>query len=160
MSSETGQPIGLPFTDEELAHHEAGHAVVHVLDGGTISRVSIDRADPQRGVKVAPHPEPASEADARRLIRTLLAGEVALFLYDGERKLVPDSLDRERALRAARTFVADDAAAARALEQEWERTHQRLRDPATWQKVKRVAEALEHARTIDGGEVAGIVTSA
>ena len=160
MSTETGRPAALPFTDEELAYHEAGHAVVYALDGGTISRVSIERTDPRRGVHVAPHPQPANEADARRMIQTLLAGEVALFLHHGERKQVPDSRDREQARRAARTFAGEDAAAERALEQEWERTHERLRDAATWQKVKGVAEALLRARTIDGREVAEIVAGA
>jgi hypothetical protein len=110
-------------------------------------------------VNLAPHPQPTSEAEARQLIQTLLAGEVALFLYHGERKQVPNSLDREQALHAARPFVANDAAAERTLEQEWEQTHQRLRDPATWQKVKGVAEALVRGRAVDGQQVAQIVAS-
>ncbi len=38
----------IDLTDEELALHEAGHSVIHVLLGGTLKRVSIVRDDPSR----------------------------------------------------------------------------------------------------------------
>lgn len=48
------------ISDDELAYHEAGHAVIHVLQGGAISRVSIDRRDQARGVQVASEAAPAA----------------------------------------------------------------------------------------------------
>ena len=49
--SESTHPLSA-YTDEQLAYHEAGHAVIHALQGGTVSRVSIECADPPRGVQL------------------------------------------------------------------------------------------------------------
>ena len=46
------------FSDEQLAYHEAGHAVLHHLQGGVVTRLSIERSDPQQGTHVVPLPEP------------------------------------------------------------------------------------------------------
>lgn len=115
------------FTDEELAYHEAGHSVIHHLLGGTISRVSIDRRDPGRGVHTRGAPpvaagvtEGADEVDARQRIAVLVAGEVALYLHSGERRQVSDSLDREGAVHAARVVAAHDSAASAMIDEEWD----------------------------------------
>ncbi|MBI3972818.1 MAG: hypothetical protein HY332_16195 [Chloroflexi bacterium] len=152
------------FTDEELAYHEAGHAVVHRLTGGTISRVSIDRGDPARGVhirEVSPSPSGGvDESSARLRIAVLMAGEVALFLHSGERRTVPDSRDRDDALRAARSAGADDATARAMINEEWDRVRERLREAATWKKVERLAAALVQHRALDGANVHELIDKA
>ena len=69
------------FTDEHLAYHEAGHAVVHHLHGGTIVRLSIERTDPKQVMQPARQPPPAKSAEQlkalRDLVALLVAGEVA-----------------------------------------------------------------------------------
>ena len=49
------------FTDEHLAYHEAGHAVVHHLQGGTVLRLSIERTDTKQGM----HPVLSDDQDCR-----------------------------------------------------------------------------------------------
>jgi hypothetical protein len=69
------------FLDEHLAYHEACHAVVHHLQGGTIVRLSIQRTDPQEGMQPAKQRAPTESADQlkalRDLVALLVAGEVA-----------------------------------------------------------------------------------
>src|SRR5687767_5690988 len=141
------------FSDEELAYHEAGHAVMYVLNGGTVERVSIERADPMRGVRVQPFADAGkSEAEARRRISVLVAGEVGLFLHSGERRQVPDSVDREHAMQAARAAGVGDSAANAMIAEEWDRVRDRLRDGTVWGKVEALAQALVQQRTVDGAE--------
>src|SRR5919201_6256250 len=73
-----GGPAGtgsVAQVDEDLAYHEAGHAVMHALNGGTVERVSIERGDPQRGVRVQPFAEAGvGEPAAPRRIPVLGGG--------------------------------------------------------------------------------------
>jgi hypothetical protein len=157
MANTPGDPVAR-FSDEELAYHEAGHAVMHVFNGGTVERVSIERADPKRGVRVQPFStEGLSEAEARQWIRVLVAGEVGLFLHSGERRQVPDSVDREGAMRAARAAGAGDAAANAMIAEEWDRVRDQLREGTVWGKVEALAQALVQRRTLDGAEVQRLI---
>ena len=159
-----GGPAGtgsVAQVDEDLAYHEAGHAVMHALNGGTVERVSIERGDPQRGVRVQPFAEAGmSEPEARRRIAVLVAGEVGLFLHGGERRQVPDSVDREHAMRTARAAGVGDAAANALIAEEWERVRERLRDATVWGKVEALAQALAQRRTLDGAEVHRLIDGA
>ena len=71
------------FSDEELAYHESGHAVAYQLGGGTISRLSVQRADRARVTQVTPAqppPNPNDPADLRCLVAAMIGGEVAMAL--------------------------------------------------------------------------------
>src|SRR5262249_23237798 len=61
------------FTDEHLAYHEAGHAVIHHLHGGTVLRLSIERTDPREGMHPAKQPTPAESSDQMKALRDLVA---------------------------------------------------------------------------------------
>lgn len=149
----TSDPV-VRFSDEDLAYHEAGHAVMHVLNGGTVERVSIERGDPQRGVRVQPSAAAEmSELEARRRIAVLVAGEVALFLHSGERRQVPDSVDREHAMQAAQAAGVGDSAANAMIAEEWDNVRDRLRDSTVWGMVEALAQALVQRRTLEGPEV-------
>src|SRR5690348_3549051 len=140
--SETKAPQADPlarFTDEEMAYHEAGHAVIHALNGGTVNRISIVRTDARRGVHTSPFPTPADEAAAKLPIQTLMGGEVAHYLLTGEKRQVPDSLDRERALQIARTVSTSDSAANTFVATGWDEALVLLREPAAWAQVKALA---------------------
>ena len=159
-----GGPAGTGIVtqvDEDLAYHEAGHTVVHALNGGSVERVSIERGDPQRGVRVQPVAQAGmSEPEARRRIAVLVAGEVGLFLHGGVRRQVPDSVDREHAMQAARAAGVGNAAASAMIAEEWERVRERLRDATVWGKVEALAQALAQRRTLDGAEVHRLIDGA
>jgi ATP-dependent Zn protease len=152
------------FTDEHLAYHEAGHAVVHHLQGGTIVRLSIARTDPKQGMHPAKQPTPTESADQqqalRNLIALLVAGEVAATIYGAPESVVEAGgrVDREHAIRRAAEVGVDEAAARAMIDAEWPRVRDRLEDPTTWALVERVAEALVIRRTLDADEFRWLVT--
>jgi hypothetical protein len=154
--SETKTPPADPlarFTDEEMAYHEAGHAVIHGVNGGTVNRISIARTDARRGVQIAPGPAPADEAAVKRAIQTLMGGEVACYLLTGEKRQVPDSLDRERALQYARVVAASDAAASTLVATGWDEALGLLREPGAWKRVQALAQVLVAQHTLDASEI-------
>ena len=105
------------FTDEHLAYHEAGHAVVHHLQGGTIVRLSIARTDPKQGMHPAKQPTPTESADQQKalhdLVVLLVAGEVAATIHGAPESVVEAGgrVDREHAIRRAAEVGVDEAAA-------------------------------------------------
>ena len=108
------------FTDEHLAYHEAGHAVVHYLQGGTIVRLSIERTDPKQGMHPGQRPTPTESADQQKALRDLVAllvaGEVAATIHGAPENVVKAGgrVDREHAIRrAAELGVNETAARAR-----------------------------------------------
>jgi hypothetical protein len=141
------------FTDEELAYHEAGHAVIHHLTGGTISRVSIDRGDRGRGTQLADEPPPA---DFRQRVAVLMAGEAALERRGVERSKVPASgaSDREAARRLAGGAGLDAGAAGAAIDEALAGVRARLAEAPVWRQVEAVAVALLERRTLDGPQFA------
>lgn len=162
------------FTDEEMAYHEAGHAVIYARGGGRVSRLSIIRADPARGTRTdSPPPRPADAgsppkppaptgdaAKVRHWIDCLLAGEAAGYLHSGRRRPESGVGDRAAALEAARTVAADDAAAQAMVEAQWDGVVAQLRDPATWRKVEALAGAVMREGTLEGDAIARMLASA
>jgi hypothetical protein len=142
------------FTDEQLAYHEAGHAVLHHLQGGIVTRLSIERTDPRQGTHVAPQPAPAQAADPqaalRNLVAMLVAGEVAATIRGAPEAAVAagGTVDREAALRAAAEVGLDEAAGRALIEAEWPRVRARLEEPDTWKLVEATAQALLRQKTL------------
>lgn len=162
------------FTDEELAYHEAGHAVIYVMGGGSVSRLSIVRADPARGTRTdsppprpgdagSPPKPPAPTGDAAKVhywIDSLLAGEAAGYVHSGRRRPESSVGDRAAALEAARTVAADDAAAQAMVEGQWDGVVAQLREPATWCQVTALAGAVMREGTLEGDAIARVLASA
>src|SRR5688500_9530973 len=73
------------FSDEDMAYHEAGHAVILHLNGGLIKRLSIERSDPRRGTQPAPQPPAPKGAESAKAlddrIALLVGGDVAGTLH-------------------------------------------------------------------------------
>jgi ATP-dependent Zn protease len=156
------------FGDEDLAYHEAGHAVVHHLNGGTVARVSIERSDARRGVQLAPRQAAAQEAAARqtgetgesrealeRKIGVLVAGEVAATLHGTPEHLVTAGgrVDHEQALRAAAEAGMEHKEARAMIDAAWERVREQLREPGNWRLVEALAQELLRRRTLDAEQV-------
>ena len=142
------------FTDEQLAYHEAGHAVVHHLQGGIVTRLSIERTDPQPGTHIAPRPSLAQAADPQRALRDVIsvqvAGEVAATLSGAPAGIVAagGKVDRERAVQAAASVGVDEAAAQVMIEEAWSHVRAMLEDPAAWKLVQTTAEQLLHQKVL------------
>ena len=152
------------FSDEDMAYHEAGHAVVHHLNGGVITRLSIDRADPRRGTQLAPRPSPAKSADPTKaladLVAVLVGGEVAATLHGTPDHLVTAGgrVDHEAALRAAAEVGIDEPEARVMIDAEWNLVRDRLRDPSAWRHVESLAQALLQRKTLDAGQITCLLT--
>lgn len=165
MSEPKAPRAATGFSDEEMAYHESGHAVIHSLGGGTVTRLSIVRTDPKRGTHTAGSPPkpPASAGDethVRRWIGTLLAGEAADVIHGGQRRPEASAGDRETALNAARTVVSSDDAARAMLDEEWDVVLARLREPAVWRQVETLATALTQDHVLSGEEITRLLASA
>jgi hypothetical protein len=147
------------FTDEHLAYHEAGHAVVHHLHGGTVTRLSIERTDPGQGTHTAKQPTPAESADPdralRELIALLVAGEVAATIQGAPEQVVEagGKGDREQAIRRAAEAGLDDAAARAMIDVEWPRVRARLEEPANWKLVDALAQQLIRQKVLDADQI-------
>jgi hypothetical protein len=147
------------FTDEHLAYHEAGHAVVHHLQGGTIVRLSIERTDPKQGMHPAQQPTPTDSADQlkvlRDLVALLVAGEVAATIHGAPESVVKAGgrVDREHAIRRAAEVGVDEAAARAMIEAEWPRVRDRLEEPANWKLVDSLAQQLARLKVLDADQI-------
>ncbi len=161
------------FSDEDLAYHESGHAVVHHLHGGTIRRLSIDRDDPRRGCQPAPRPasprpaappSSATTADPKQALADRLAllvgGEVAATLHGTPDDVVTAGgrVDHDAALRAAAEAGFDPEQARAMIDAEWHRVRDRLRDPAAWRLVDRLAQALLQQKTLEEAQITALLT--
>jgi hypothetical protein len=147
------------FTDEHLAYHEAGHAVVHHLQGGTIVRLSIERTDPKQGMHPAKQPLPTESADQlkalRDLVAVLVAGEVAATIHGAPESVVRAGgrVDREHAIRRAAEVGVDAAAARAMIEAEWPRVRDRMEELANWKLVDSLAQQLVRQKVLDADEI-------
>jgi uridine kinase len=153
------------FTDEHLAYHEAGHAVVHHLQGGTIVRLSIERTDPHEGMQPAEQPTPSGSADQQKALRDLVAllvaGEVAATVSSAPQSIVRAGgrVDREHAIRRAAEVGVDEAAARAMIEAEWPRVRDRLEEPANWKLVDSLAQQLVRQKVLDADQIRATLTA-
>jgi hypothetical protein len=147
------------FTDEHLAYHEAGHAVIHHLHGGTILRLSIERTDPKQGMHSEKEPTPTESADQQKaprdLVALLVAGEVAATIHGAPENVVEAGgrVDREHAIRRAALLGVDEAAARAMIEAEWPRVRDRLEEPANWKLVDSLAQQLVRHKVLDADQI-------
>ncbi len=152
------------FSDEDMAYHEAGHAVVHHLNGGLITRLSIERADPRRGTQPARQPSPATSEDSKQALAGRLAllvgGEVAGTLHGTPELLVTAGgrVDHEAALRAAAEAGVGEVEARAMIDAQWSLVHKRLSDPSAWHLVESLAQSLLQHKTLDADQVQAVLT--
>ncbi len=105
------------YSDEELAYHEAGHAVAALLLGRTVTRVNIVRDDASRGVRVPSFRDDAEETPETTAdkILILLAGGAAQHVRDPSMPRSEDAKDWPRAEALAGTTSTLETAWARAV---------------------------------------------
>lgn len=133
------------------AFHEAGHAVMALVVGRPVQRVSIEpnavrlgRCELQRG-RFRPTQD---ELEAEALF--LLAGVAAQARHSGEYDWAgaADDLREVRELAASR--AADERKAERLVRRLLDKTEHLLNRPAVWLAVEQIANELLRATTISG----------
>ena len=153
------------FSDADMAYHEAGHAVIHHLNGGTVSRLSIDRADPRRGTQAAKELPPSTGDDPKarleNIFAVLVAGDAAGTRYGTPEALVTagSRVDHEQALRAAAEAGVSPEDARAMIDTAWQRVSEQFREPATWRLVEALAKELLQHRTLDADPINAILTA-
>ena len=158
------------FSDSDMAYHEAGHAVIHHLGGGTVKRISIDRSDARRGVMANPRPADAPETPAAKppadpkpklahTISVLVAGDAAGTIHGTPEQIITagSRVDHEQALRAAAEAGLTPEDAHAMIDDAWERARQQLQQPETWRLVDALAQELIAQRSIEGDRIAAIL---
>jgi hypothetical protein len=148
------------FGDEDMAYHEAGHGVIHHQLGGSVRRLSIERADPRRGTQVGPRKDAERGSALGNQIAVLVAGDVAGTLHGTAEQVTTagSRVDYDQAFRAAAEAGFDPDEAHAIVDAKWERVRDRLRDSATWQRVEALAQELLRRKTLDEAQIRAILT--
>ncbi|HEU5318735.1 MAG TPA: hypothetical protein VFX49_21660 [Chloroflexota bacterium] len=148
------------FGDEDMAYHEAGHAVIHRQQGGIVRRLSIERADPRRGAQIGPRKDAERGAALGNQIAVLVAGDVAGTLHGTAENVTTagSRVDYDQAFRAAAEAGFDPDEARAIVDAKWERVRDRLREPAAWQQVQALAQELLRRKTLDEAQIGAILT--
>jgi hypothetical protein len=142
-------------TRHTMAVHEAGHAVVHWLHGGTVRQISIA---PVPGVEIAGRAEGdrgacgrGPELPVRDALQTLMGGEAATVVRGGRVPAAWSASDRAMAAALARRLTdGDEVEVALIVESAWTAARDRLAEGRAWERVQRVAQALVARRRLDG----------
>lgn len=148
------------FSDEDMAYHEAGHAVIHHLQGGTVTRLSIERSDPRRGTHTAPRRAGESEIGLGNLVAVLVAGDVASALHGTAEDVATAGarVDYDQAFRGVAAAGFDSNEAGTLIDARWERVRDRLRDATNWQRLESLAQELLRRKSLDAEEIEAILT--
>jgi len=144
-------------TEETTAWHEAGHAMMAVLCGGTIERVTIEPPDDDGPVRYGDTVTRWSGMSARQLaeaeIRVSLAGPVAEMIYSGERIDLEGveewSGDWATAIAAARTLSKNESSARKLLNSVTDEIYQSFDSPNAWAAISAIADDLLAHETLD-----------
>jgi hypothetical protein len=150
-------PRGEGARRQTLAVHEAGHAVVHWLHGGTVRRIALA---PVSGVEVADGGEGGRGVSghgpampARYALQAMMGGEAATLVRGARVPAAWSASDRAMAAALARRLTGGDAVeAALLVEDAWAAARDRLAEGRAWARVQRVADALVARQRLDGDE--------
>jgi hypothetical protein len=157
---------------ELTAYHEAGHALMAVLLGGQVQRITIalDERDSdnddgsQRAGDTQVHWRRAGSGDkefATKAVQVSLAGPVAEMIYSGDPYhpgLVAEwAADWREAWAAAAPLHRDERKRLAYLEQVSIDLHHRLQAVALWAALASIADHLLAHETLDGEQVEEII---
>jgi ATP-dependent Zn protease len=148
--------------EEELtAWHEAGHAMMAVLCGGEIERVTIEPPDDDGPARFGDTVTRWRGLSNRQLveaeIRVSLAGPIAEMIYRGERAVesVPEwAADWNSAREAAMSLCTNQTTAKRLLKSVVDEIYDLMDSANTWAAVSAIADDLLAHETLDHEQVA------
>ena len=151
----------MDFTDETTAWHEAGHAMMAVLCGGTIERVTIEPPDDDGPVRYGDTVTRWSGMSPRQLaeaeVRVSLAGPVAEMIFCGKRMELDGvkewSGDWATAMNAARALSKNDSSARKLLNVVSEEIYRTFDCANAWAAVSAIADELLAHETLEHDSV-------
>ena len=155
----------MDLTEEITAWHEAGHAMMAMMCGGTIERVTIEPPDDDGPVRYGDTVTRWARMSGRQLaeaeIQVSLAGPVAEMIYSGERMELDAveewSGDWATAIDAARGLSNNESSARKMLDKVSDDIFRTFGSPAGWAAVSAVADELLAHETIDHEIVSEVV---
>jgi hypothetical protein len=157
--------------EEEVAYHEAGHAVVHELLGnGVVEATIVPREDKgssdsdNRGLSlghVTPYaanfPLPEYGRNLHAVVGMLAGGMVVHSVYDLDAEEDGTGGDEDNISWVIKSMNLTDAEESQFLCEAWALGVKLLADPKVWAAVEEVKDALLTYKTIPGGVVRAIV---
>ncbi len=152
---------------ELIAYHEAGHALMALLLGGEVRRVTIepdndDGPDRQGDTQVLWRRSGISDKEfAKQAVQVSLAGPVAEMIYSGDPYhpgLVAEwAADWSEAWNSAAALHQDERQRLKFLESISIQLHRRLQQDEMWAALAALADNLLAHETLDGEQIESIV---
>ena len=152
---------------ELIAYHEAGHALMALLLGGTVQQVTIepdrdDGPDRQGDTRVLWHRAGISDKEfAKKAVQVCLAGPVAEMIYSGDPYhpgLVAEwAADWRAAWEAAVPLHSGERQRLEYREQVSIQLYHRLKKDDLWPALASLADNLLAHETLEGEQVEEIV---
>jgi len=135
------------------AYHEAGHAVIAIVVGRTVNKVSIIPGGNKLGVcKMSKGRKKASQDALEADLLILLAGIAAEGRKSGRYNMQGASQDLRDAEKLALMRAGNPKQAGKVLKRTLDKVHNLFDQPATWNATKSIAEALLKSDSISGRE--------
>ena len=142
-------------TDQRIhtAYHEAGHAVIAIVTGRSVNKVSIIPGGNKLGVcKMSKGRKKASQDVLEAELLILLAGMAAEGRKSGKYNLQGASQDLRAAEKLALSRAGNPRQASKVLKRALDKVQHLFDQPANWVATKSIAEALLESESISGRE--------
>ncbi len=135
------------------AYHEAGHAVIAIVVGRNVNKVSIIPGGNRLGVcKMSKGRKKASQDVLEAELLILLAGMAAEGRKSGRYNMQGASQDLRDAEKLALMRAGNAKQAGKVLKRTLDKVHNLFDQTATWNATKSIAEALLKSESISGRE--------
>jgi hypothetical protein len=152
-------------SQETIAYHEAGHAVMAVLLGGEVVSVSVDsESEAVQGDVAVLWKRSAlqnSQQDAINQIKVALAGPIAEMVFAGEYDYLRIRQEHETdwriALESLRTLNLSTTSEAKLLQKTVGQLYHTLRRDEVWSAIGDVADRLSVDEVVEGEMVVDTV---
>ncbi len=142
-----------PDQSTRTAYHEAGHAVIAIMVGRTVNKVSIVPSGKKLGVcKMNKGRTKASHDALEADLLILLAGMAAEGRKAGKYNMQGASQDLREAEKLAFMRAGNANQAEKILRRAFDKVHNLMDQKATWIAIKAIAEALLENQAISGRE--------
>jgi len=144
-----------PHSDQRIhtAYHEAGHAVIAIVVGRNVNKVSIIPGGNKLGVcKMSKGRKKASQDVLEAELLILLAGMAAEGRKSGRYNMQGASQDLRDAVKLALMRAGNAKQAGKVLKRTLDKVHNLFDQTATWNATKSIAEALLASDSISGRE--------
>ena len=141
---------------DQLTHtafHEAGHAVIAIITGRNVNKVSIIPGANKLGVcKMSKGRKKASPDALEAELLILLAGLAAEGRKSGKYNFLGASQDLRDAEKLALMRAGNPKQASKILKRALDKVHHHFDQPANWTATKSIAKALLKSESISGRE--------